>query len=40
MSRELQAAHRDLAKGGMRGIAYVRLDPGAAWPASLPANGK
>jgi len=34
------SAHRDLAKGGMPGIAYVRLDPGAAWPASLPANGK
>ncbi len=34
------AAHRDLAKGGMPGVAYVQLDPNAAWPAALPANGK
>lgn len=33
-------AHRDLAKGGMPGVAYVRLDPGAAWPASLPVSRK
>lgn len=29
------AAHRDLAKGGMPGVGYVRLDPGVAWPAAL-----
>ena len=34
------AAHRDLAKGGMPGVAYVRLDANAAWPAMLPAGGK
>jgi HlyD family secretion protein len=34
------AAHRDLAKGGMPGVAYVKLDPNAAWPVSLPTNGK
>ena len=34
------AAHRDLAKGGMPGVAYVRLDANAAWPATLPAGGK
>ena len=34
------AAHRDLAKGGMPGVAYVRLDANAAWPATLPASGK
>ena len=34
------AAHRDLAKGGMPGVAYVRLDAHATWPATLPANGK
>lgn len=34
------AAHRDLAKGGMPGVAYVRLDANAAWPATLPANGR
>ena len=33
------AAHRDLAKGGMPGVAYVRLDANAAWPATLPAGG-
>ena len=27
--------HRDLAKGGMPGVAYVRLDAGAPWPANL-----
>ena len=27
--------HRDLAKGGMPGVAYVRLDPNAPWPANL-----
>lgn len=34
------AAHRDLAKGGMPGVAYVRLDPNAAWPANLQITGK
>lgn len=34
------AAHRDLAKGGMPGVAYVRLDANAAWPATLSAGGK
>lgn len=34
------AAHRDLTKGGMPGVAYVRLDANAAWPATLPAGGK
>jgi len=29
------AAHRDLAKGGMPGVAWVRLDADAAWPAKL-----
>ncbi|MFV5215684.1 HlyD family secretion protein [Azonexus caeni] len=29
------AAHRDLAKGGMPGVGYVRLDPGVVWPAAL-----
>lgn len=34
------AAHRDLAKGGMPGVAYVRLDAKAAWPANLQIDGK
>ena len=34
------AAHRDLAKGGMPGVAYVKVDAGAAWPANLQVNGK
>jgi HlyD family secretion protein len=34
------AAHRDLAKGGMPGVAYVRLDANTAWPANLQINGK
>jgi HlyD family secretion protein len=34
------AAHRDLAKGGMPGVAYVKLDPTAAWPANLQVSGK
>ena len=34
------AAHRDLAKGGMPGVAYVRLDANVAWPANLQINGK
>ncbi|MFH1658425.1 MAG: HlyD family efflux transporter periplasmic adaptor subunit [Pseudomonadota bacterium] len=34
------AAHRDLAKGGMPGVAYVKLDANAAWPANLQINGK
>jgi HlyD family secretion protein len=34
------AAHRDLAKGGMPGVATVRLDANAAWPANLQVDGK
>jgi HlyD family secretion protein len=34
------AAHRDQAKGGMPGVAYVKVDAGAAWPANLQVNGK
>jgi HlyD family secretion protein len=34
------AAHRDLAKGGMPGVAYVKLDAAAAWPANLQLGGK
>ncbi len=34
------AAHRDLAKGGMPGVAYVRLDASATWPANLQIDGK
>ncbi len=34
------AAHRDLAKGGLPGVAYVRLDPSAAWPDKLQVNEK
>lgn len=34
------AAHRDLAKGGMPGVAYVRLDTNAPWPAKLQIKGK
>jgi len=34
------AAHRDLAKGGMPGVAYVRLDANAPWPANLQPKGK
>ena len=29
------AEHRDLAKAGMPGVAYIRLDPSQAWPVSL-----
>lgn len=29
------AAHRDLAKGGMPGVAYLRKDPALVWPAFL-----
>ena len=29
------AAHRDLAKGGMPGVGYVRLDSAVVWPAAL-----
>jgi len=32
-------AHRDLAKAGMPGVAYVRLDPNATWPARLQVAG-
>ena len=34
------AAHRDLAKGGLPGVAYVRLDANAPWPANLQIDGK
>ena len=34
------ATHRDLAKGGMPGVAFVKLDPAAAWPANLQVGGK
>ncbi len=34
------AAHRDLAKGGMPGVAYVKLDANAVWPANLQIDGK
>jgi HlyD family secretion protein len=34
------AAHRDLAKGGMPGVAYVRLDAAVPWPANLQIDGK
>lgn len=32
------AQHRRDAKPGMPGVAWVRLDPQAAWPASLPQH--
>lgn len=32
------AANRDLAKGGMPGVAYVRLDAATAWPERLQAR--
>jgi HlyD family secretion protein len=34
------AAHRDLAKGGMPGVAYVRIDAGTPWPANLQPKGQ
>lgn len=34
------AAHRDLAKGGMPGVGYVRLDANMPWPANLHIDGK
>ncbi|AUM00327.1 HlyD family secretion protein [Pseudothauera hydrothermalis] len=34
------AAHRDLAKGGMPGVAYVKLDANAVWPANLQIEEK
>ena len=33
-------AHRNLAKGGMPGVAYLRFDATAPWPASLQVNEK
>lgn len=33
-------AHRDLAKGGMPGVATVRFDAAVAWPATLQVDGK
>ena len=33
-------AHRDLAKAGMPGIAYVRLDATTPWPADVLIDGK
>ena len=32
------AAHRDLAKAGMPGVAYVRLDPTRPWPDNLQSR--
>jgi len=34
------SAHRDLAKAGMPGVAYVRLEAGTPWPANLQIDGK
>ena len=34
------AAHRDQAKGGMPGVAYVKLDTDSSWPANLQISGK
>lgn len=34
------AAHRDLVKGGMPGVAWVRLDADTPWPANLQVSGK
>ncbi|PKO87615.1 MAG: efflux transporter periplasmic adaptor subunit [Betaproteobacteria bacterium HGW-Betaproteobacteria-10] len=34
------AAHRDLAKGGMPGVAYVRFDAAVPWPVNLQINRK
>jgi len=34
------AAHRDLAKAGMPGVGYVRLDASQAWPSDLQVDGK
>lgn len=34
------AAHRALAKGGMPGVATVRLDAAAPWPARLRGDGR
>ncbi|WP_222428747.1 HlyD family secretion protein [Denitratisoma sp. DHT3] len=31
-------SHRDLAKPGMPGVAYVRLDASRPWPAQLPSR--
>jgi HlyD family secretion protein len=33
-------AHRDLVKGGLPGVAYVRLDANVPWPANLQIDGK
>ncbi len=35
---EWLASHPDVAKPGMPGIGYVRLDPGQPWPARLPSR--
>lgn len=35
---EWLAAHPELAKPGMPGVAYIRLDPRQPWPASFPAQ--
>ena len=32
------AQHRDITKGGMPGMAYLRTDPNQAWPARLQAK--
>lgn len=36
IDRELLLQHADLVKTGVPGVAYVRLDPNAAWPQWLP----
>lgn len=33
-------AHRDLAKGGMPGIGYVRIDTNVPWPTNLQVKGQ
>jgi HlyD family secretion protein len=38
IARELLLQHADLVKTGVPGVAYVRLDPHAYWPAWLPAE--
>ena len=34
------AAHADLAKAGMPGVAYLRLDADVAWPPALRIDGQ
>ena len=42
LARDRTWLHRafSFTLGGMPGVAYVRLDANAAWPATLPAGGK